>query len=165
MHAAFRREWRLSFDAFGRVGLLSHDGVSPRASLVITRPLSASVYLTCFSTLTCFVSRWRLGARVHCPRTPLVSGRRFALRLFYPQAAFFHLRLSSARVLWPLVRSSVSAADTPARSVPAPCDGDERDTRGKCLQAARALAHHPARASAKTLRRAPGLNLRKHNNI
>jgi hypothetical protein len=48
---------------FGRVGLFSHDGVSPRASLVITRPLSASVYLT----LAAF-RHWRHSSlRVLCP--------------------------------------------------------------------------------------------------
>src|SRR5271168_4680731 len=103
MHAAFRREWRLSFDAFGRVGLLPHDGVSPRASLVITRPLSASVNLT----LAAF-RYWRnsslhvVRARAALRRLRLLSpggdqarayivlerffvrARRFALRVFYP---------------------------------------------------------------------------------
>src|SRR5277367_4724308 len=50
--ADFRREQRFAASGvcpltpFGRVGLFSHDGVSPRTSLVITRPLSASVNLT-----------------------------------------------------------------------------------------------------------------------
>ena len=161
---------------FGRVGLFSHDGVSPRTFLVTTWPLTASVYLT----LAAF-RHWRhsslrvVRACAALRRLRLLSpggdqarayivlerffvrARRFALRVFYPQAAFFRLRLSSARVLWPLVRSSVSAADTPMHSVPPPCGGDERDPHGKCLRAARKFAHHPARASAKTLRRARGL--------
>src|SRR5271168_4840864 len=86
MHTAFRREWRLSFDALWtrgvspRVGLLSHDGVSPRASLVITRPLSASVYLT-FAAFRC---RRLLSSHGHCLAADFRCTQRFAASGVYP---------------------------------------------------------------------------------
>src|SRR5271170_417159 len=87
MHAAFRREWRLSFDAFARVGLFSHDGVSPRTSLVTTQPLAASVYLT-LATFHC----WRLfSSHGHCLAADFRCTQRFAASGVYPLTPFGHV--------------------------------------------------------------------------
>lgn len=160
---AFRREWCLSdgdlstradFVSWrrfaGRVSsrhvavvfqrLFDARGKIPLTTITLSRHLSARGFLT----LASCAFRRRFDACAHCPRTSFARAWRFASRVFYPHAAIFRLRPSSARVLWPLVRSTISV-DPPTPSVPPSCGGDESDSRGN-LPLRAPLA---ARASSK----------------